>query len=140
MNKKKQITTAIFTAIGAAIGSGLVNAYFSNRPINFEKELMKASAEINKNCPMVLDKHTQLNTTLGGPGKKLTYIYSLTNIDTSLLDKENFTQEMRPQLLNNVKTNPDMKFYQDNDIDLVYQYNEPSGNIFVQIKIDGSEY
>ncbi len=85
--------------------------------------LQYASAEINKQVPKMIDSDTELFSTFAH-GDTLTYFNRLTNFNKSELDISHFRKTMIKQLSNNFCTNPDGKYFRDNDLKWKHIYND----------------
>jgi len=75
----------------------------------FDKAMAEAASELNEICPMMVDKETRLDNAVVLPGYIFQYNYTLVNLKKSDLDIEGFTNYLRPTIVNNVRTNPDLK-------------------------------
>ncbi len=85
--------------------------------------LQYASAEINKQVPKMIDSDTELFSTFAH-GDTLTYFNRHTNFNKSELDISHFRKTMIKQLSNNFCTNPDGKYFRDNDLKWKHIYND----------------
>lgn len=85
--------------------------------------LKYASAEINKQIPKLIDSETELFSTFAH-GDTLTYFNRLINVKKSELDISHFRKTMIKQLSNNFCTNPDGKYFRDNDLKWKHIYND----------------
>jgi len=77
-NKKRNIGTVIGLAIGA-IAFVLIQQLFFKAP-SFDKVMMKAASELNKTCPIMVDKETRLDNAVSLPGQIFQYNYTLVNM------------------------------------------------------------
>ncbi len=96
--------------------------------------LYKVSAEINKKCPMVVDKDTRLDNTLVLSNKTIQYNYTLVNLEKEETDIEVLEKEFIPLLLKDVKTNPGLKIFRDRDVTLSYYYKDKNGDFILNFK------
>lgn len=102
------------------------------------KEVVKASQELNKQCPMVIDADTRLdNTTATDNPVKLTYNYSVTTIAKKDVEAqlETIKKGMEERTKNIVDTNPQMKFYSENHVQLTYSYKDKNGEFLFDFTI-----
>ena len=51
-----------------------------------------------------------------------------------------FEEYMQPLLLNNIKTNPDLKIYRDNKTTMAYYYKDMNGEFITKISITEDLY
>ncbi|MDY6980244.1 MAG: hypothetical protein SV201_10195, partial [Pseudomonadota bacterium] len=63
-----------------------------------DDELQQAADAVNQQAPMMVDQETRLDGAESG-GQVLTYNYTLVNFSAGDLDKNKFTQALRPTLL-----------------------------------------
>ncbi len=102
------------------------------------KEVAKASEEMNKQCPMVIDADTRLdNTTVTDNPVKLTYNYTVVTVDKKTISPqlETVKEAMIKNTQNTVDTNPQMKFYSDNKVALTYSYKDKNGEFLFDYTI-----
>jgi hypothetical protein len=140
---KISIKTVIYSAIGVIIGSIIATQFISSSKVSFDKELMEISNKTNKTCPFMVDKKTRLDETIGGPGKKFSYIYTLVNYAEKDIAKDridNFVGKMKLQLINNVRTDKDMKEFRDMSVEMVYIYKSKDGHELARITISPHDY
>ena len=140
MKKGNALIQGVIGAITGAFLLCLIFSCLSCGKDSFDKELMKTAEEINKNCPIMLDKHTRLDNTLAGPGKRFTYNYTLVNFGTDDLDKDKFISLMKPKILNNVMTNKDMEGVRNKDVEIVYVYRSKDNKEVARIVVSPSDY
>ncbi|MDR2955072.1 MAG: hypothetical protein LBV43_08320 [Prevotella sp.] len=112
---------------------------FSQCAGNIDDQLKKIAQEANAQCPKMLDQWTRLDSCAVYPGKKYTYYHSVIN-DAKITDTTLFKTNLKPQIISIVRTNPDMKFFRDNDVTLNYRYNDEKGNYIFSITATPEEY
>ena len=140
---KSSMKTVFLSVIGAVVGSIIAAHFFSGGSVKFEKQLLNASNELNKNCPMIIDKETRLDTSVGGPGKKFTYFYTLINYssaDAVGISKEKFEGAIKPNLVNNIRTNKNLKLFRDMEVEMIYTYRTNDNKEFARISVKPQEY
>ncbi len=137
-NKKKIIGTTIGIAVGLFVAFLVKQFLFS--PPSFDDAMMLAASEINKSCPIMLDQDTRLDNAMALPGNVLQYNYTLVNWIKDSIDSKSFEEYMRPLILNNVVTNPDLKIYRDNKTTLAYNYKDMNGKFVIKILITEDQY
>ena len=106
----------------------------------FNKELINISNLLNKQCPIVLDQDTRLDTTSTGPGNSLTYYYTLVNYQKNEIDSDKFIKLLKPNILNNAKTNKDMENFRKNKVELIYVYRDKNNIEAFRIVLPPNEY
>ena len=88
----------------------------------------------------MIDSETRLDNTIAGTGKSIIYNYTLINYYQDDIDLNSLESILEQQILNNIKTNPDMKYLRDNDVLFVYNYNDKSSYRITTIKISPNDY
>jgi hypothetical protein len=136
---QRSVVAILLVLIGGLFGVWLARKYGIKAP-SVDRNLLSASAEMNKRCPIFIDKDTRLDSTAAGPGKRLTYHYSLVNFTVEQIQIEHFLSVLTPQIMNNVRTNPDMKEYRRHKITLVYSYKDKDGKFITNIEVKPGDY
>ena len=135
----KQIISMIVGAAIAASAHQVISRVLFPTPC-FDSQLIKVANEINKNCPFMVDEHTRLDNAMGGPGKSFAYFYTLVNHEAAELDIQSIKGNLRPFLINMVRTSEDMKSFRENKISLKYSYRDKSGVFLFSILINPEDY
>jgi zinc-ribbon domain len=130
--------------LGILIGSfGFLLAYVAVQLFfkpSFDKNMMKAASELNKSCPMMVDRETRLDNAIALPNNIFQYNYTLVNFDKSMLNADTIKNRLEPSLTNNVKSNPELKVYRDNHVTLAYNYRDKKGEFILKISITPEMY
>ena len=130
------IAIVICVIVGVSIGKTVIKSIFDRKDVVlFDEALVEVAKQLNTTLPMQIDKDTRMDSTIAGPGNRLTYLYTLINFSSNELDQTEFTTIMRPQLVNGYKTNPDMAFFRQNKVELHYHYRDKNGNTIATIII-----
>jgi hypothetical protein len=142
----KKNKTKASTVIGAIIGILLMVFVFNVMPYlkgdeaGFNKELVQIANEFNKSCPMVVDNETQLDNVVALPNNVLQYNYTLMNLSKEDINPEELKAGIEPGILNNVRTNPDMKMFRDKRTTLAYYYTDKNGAFVVKLTVTPEMY
>ncbi len=93
-----------------------------------DQVLQSLSAELNKKMPMKADANTRLDRVSAEPGRHFTYHYTVDS--TSALNgvPVDFSKEIKPQLKNQLCSNPDNQKFLKNGITIAYQYRDMNGH------------
>jgi hypothetical protein len=137
-NNKKSINTIIGLAVGL-IAFFLIKQ-FVFAPPSFDKVMMKAASEMNESCPIMVDQNTRLDNAVALPGNILQYNYTLVSWIRDSIDIAAFNEYMFPMILNNIKTNPELKVYRDNKTTMAYSYKDMNGEFISKISITAHQY
>ncbi len=88
----------------------------------------------------MVDQNTRLDNALALPGNILQYNYTLVSWIKDSIDIAAFDEYMFPMILNNIKTNPDLKVYRDNKTTMAYSYKDMNGEFVSKISITADQY
>ena len=130
---KKSNKIKLIGLIVGAITFGL--SYFAVQHIffktpSFDKVMIYAASEVNKMCPIMVDEYTRLDNAVALPGNIFQYNYTLVDIAKDEVNLDTVRKYIEPRIINNVKTNPDLKIYRDNKTTMTYYYKDKNG-VFV---------
>ena len=143
LNWKHAVIIGIFTALGS-IGGKFAFSYFSTGSImeasHIDKALITVAEAMNQNLPIMLDRHTRLDTTFALPENRFTYQYTMVGIDPTTVNVEEFVAAMRPKLIAQYQTNQDMEGFRKMNVGLMYAYRTEAGDVLVQIEISPSDF
>ena len=106
----------------------------------FDKMLVDAANEVNKNCPMVVDKETRLDNAVALPNKCFQYNYTLVNLVKDSLDTSYIKEFLTPKAINALKTNPSLKPFRDNKVTMCYMYKDKNDQYVCSIKVKPEDY
>jgi hypothetical protein len=136
--KKKNIQTVVGMITGA-LALVLVQHFFFKAP-TYDQVMMEAASEINKSCPMMVDQDTRLDNAVALPANIFQYNYTLVNLEKAKTDVSQIENYLTPILINNVKTNPDMKINRDNKTTMGYYYKDRNGEFLFKILVTPELY
>lgn len=140
LNENRNKTIGIIVgAIAFAGTSFAVNHFFFEKP-SFDKALMQAASELNKTCPIMVDAETRLDNALALPNNHFQYNYTLVNLSIEELDTVQIHGSIDAQIINNVKTNPDLKIYRDNKVTMAYYYKDKNGKYVMRLNVTPELY
>lgn len=133
------IVTIIIIALAGAIGILTISKFSDTSDVNIEAQLIKMTNEINKKCPFMMNSDTRLDNT-GAYRKNVYYYCTFINYSISDVDVKYLIYKLKPALLNDIKTNPDMKFLRDHKVNIIYNYRDKSGIHIVSFKFTPQDY
>jgi hypothetical protein len=137
--KKRKNIQSILGMITGGLTLVLVQQFFFKAP-TYDQVMMKAASEINKSCPMMVDQETRLDNTVALPENIFQYNYTLVNMEKAATDIGEMENNLRPILINGVKTNPDMKINRDNKTTMGYYYKDKNGEFLFKILVTPDLY
>ncbi len=132
----KRIQVIVAVVIGISVGvSTFIHLQRSNSGNSVEEKLVQTSMNLNARLPLNVDSDTRWDTTMPGPGRCLTYCYTLINVSKSEIDPGEVTAKIKPKLLLYYRTNPDMKLFRDNGVTAHYIFKDKLGETVTSIKV-----
>ena len=99
------------------------------------KELVDCCSQINSTLPMMVDANTRMDNAAPGPGKKITYFYTIVDVDPDLLNDAMFKQ-VEEGARGRVKHSSDLKIFRENGVDMRYVYRDEGGRELYEFTID----
>ncbi|HKJ43571.1 MAG TPA: hypothetical protein VKA27_15855 [Sunxiuqinia sp.] len=129
-NKKAKMVGSIVGAIAFGISYyGVQQLFF--KP-NVEKELKTAATKVNEKCPIQVDQYSRLDSASSTGKTNFTYYYTLFDLTKAEVNLDTVNKYIRPNIIENVKSSPQLKIYRDNKITMDYKYYDKNG-LFVTI-------
>ncbi|MFV5686791.1 zinc-ribbon domain-containing protein [Flavobacterium sp. GB2R13] len=107
---------------------------------SIDKQLAEMANEINKTCPMNIDEYTTLKNVVALPNKTVQYNYILVGITKAEVKLDTVKRYVFPGVLQNVKTNPAMKFFRENKVTLNYYYSDKNGEYVTEYIVKPEMY
>lgn len=143
VGKKTKMWKKTVGIVVLAIALGL--AYFAIQPLFVkaplvDRAMLKIAAEINKSCPRMIDADTRLDNAIALPGNVFQYNYTLIHLEKATADPEEMRNLLGPILVNDVKTNPQMKPQRDRKTTVNYCYKDKAGLFFLMIPVTPDKY
>lgn len=135
--RKFDLKTFIGFIVGFIIMFFVTQSFF--KP-SFDKQLVEFANEFNKNCPMNIDEYTTLKNVVALPNKTVQYNYILVGITIADVKIDTVKKYVFPGVLQNVKSNPEMKFFKDNKVTLNYYYSDKNGEFVTQYVVKPEMY
>ena len=121
---------------------GIVIPFMESAMMQFsvEKTLKWESEEVNKQCPMMVDEVTRLDSTEIGSDKTFIYYYTLTNKEKTDKDLEEMKKFLTYQIIHNVRTNEQLKTMRDNGVSVRYNYQDKNLEHLFEINVTKEDY
>ena len=113
---------------------------FQERETSTFDMLMKTASALNRNAPITIDSMTRFDNALALSDNRIQFTYTFpkivkTQVDTILLQQEN-----RKEILNRIKTTPEMSFFVENNVDVIAKYYDKEGNYICTLNISHNDY
>lgn len=122
------------------VGSVPRTAPWSPPSDSYEQVLAKISREMNATLPRQVDEQTRIDTTISGPGRRLTYVYTFLGVSAEDIDWNALTATLRPSIVNGYKTSPDMAELRAKGVELRYRYRDMAGKHIGEITVSPSDF
>lgn len=108
----------------------------SKRDENFdEKWLAETARDIGRDLPRQVDPETRLDSVVAGPGRRLSYVYTLVNKPGREVNVEGFNATMQPLLRSSICGKAGMQWLIRNGVTLAYNYKGSDGKFVSMIEI-----
>lgn len=107
-----------------------------------QKVFEVASNELNKQCPMVIDEVTRIDsTTYSGNDNTFIYYYTISGVIDDLNMAEATKKHMEEILPGVIKSNEELKIYRDMNVNMQYIYmSEKTQQELFRVKITPDQY
>lgn len=102
--------------------------------------LVQLAQEINQICPYMVDQVTRLDNAAPMANNAFQYNYTLINIDRASVDLDYIRNYLNTYMVNMVKTSPDLQFFRDNSVTLIYSYKDMHGNFLTSLRVTPEMY
>jgi hypothetical protein len=121
---------------------GFVNPFIQSVTMqkSVEEQLKDISVQINKQCPVVLDSETRLDSTGTNPGRIVIYYLTLTQQLKANINIEEVRQFLTYQIINNIRINEQMKIMRDNEVTFDYKYQDKEFVNVLDIIVTKNDY
>ncbi|HYF70851.1 MAG TPA: hypothetical protein VD884_22105 [Ohtaekwangia sp.] len=137
--KKSNVFSVSVGILLALLFAFAIYQFFFTSP-TYEQELKRAVKTLNESCPMMVDEETRLDEVLVLPENKIAYKYSLVNMVKRDTEIQDLKASLEPEIIANVKTNPDMQINRDHKTTLIYRYLDKHGAFLFEITVTPALY
>tara|TARA_B100000809_G_C14776202_1_gene401277 strand:+ start:70 stop:507 length:438 start_codon:yes stop_codon:yes gene_type:complete len=107
---------------------------------DLESELKNAALELNKLTPIKVDQFSRLDSASTIGKTNFIYYYTLIGLEESEVNLDTVNKYIRPNIIENVKNNPDLKIYRENNITMDYKYYDKNGKFALDISVTPDLY
>jgi len=102
--------------------------------------LASATKLINDRCPEVIDSETRLDSVWLSQENQLIYYYSLPNKEGSSINPSAFQAYLLTGIIDNVRSNPDLRMHRDSSIIFVFNYRGRNGEFITEFSVGPERY
>lgn len=138
-NNGKKLIGIVVGAIAFGLSYFAVQQIFFAPP-SIDKILMQTASEINKTCPVMVDQFTRLDNSLALPNNSFQYNYTIVSNEKSEINLDTAKKYIEPVIINRVKTDPELKFFRDNKVTMIYNYQDKNGVFVVKYTVTPDMY
>lgn len=143
--EKKKLNIRAIIALVIALAVAILVQYYASKPKTptLDKQLVEVANEVNKSCPITVDAETQLDNVIVLPNRTFQYNYTLVNLDKNSIDTElleEFEEYLQSDILNTLKTNPDVEFFRENDVTISYNYKDRNNVHILKLVFTPEQY
>lgn len=135
-NKIAGISVAI---VSAFIAYFAVNAFLIE-PLLVKNQLKKVAGEINMLSPIMVDAETRLDQAVVLPNKTFQYNYTLVYQSVEEMDTAVVAKNLKPTILKNIQTSPDLKPFREKLVTLNYSYKDQNDVPVLFLQFTPKEY
>ena len=139
LTKRKKVILSIIAILCLAV---LIFSIlkFTNKFGHIDKQLQQEAREKNRTCPQYVDQETRLDNTTALSGNIFQYNYTLVRRVKDSIQVEELRTYLEPSILNNIRTNPDLRYQRDNNVILNFNYKDKHGAFVLKISITPEMY
>lgn len=117
---------------------GVQKVFFG--PPSYDKAMVAVASEINKGCPMMIDRSTRLDNAVAMPGNAFQYNYTIVDMSKEEVNLDTVKKYLEPGLIQNVKNSPDLKIQREHKTTLIYNYKDKNGFQIFRLAITPDMY
>lgn len=104
-----------------------------------EETLKEIAQSAQKSCPHIMDEYTTMISVEALPNRSLKYTY-LAKAELSEDEKKMAVVGMKNVLLDQLKKQPEIDFYQTHDVRFEHVFLDKAGQIVVLVNIEPTDY
>ncbi|RKR14478.1 hypothetical protein CLV91_0555 [Maribacter vaceletii] len=133
--KKKIIVSAVLLAISIYA----INLFFI-QPKSVEKQMKSVAQNLNKKCPIYLEKNSRLDSVSTISNTNFIYYKTLYAMDKRYMKIDSSSAIIRPHLLKEIKENPNYEAFKKHNISIDYVFYDKHGSFVNKISFTPELY
>ena len=102
--------------------------------------LASATELINERCPEWVDSESRLDSVLLSQEGEVYYYYTLPNREGRGINSSSFTAFLLPEIIDNVRSNPDLRMHRDSSLTFIFNYTGRGGEFITEFKVGPERY
>lgn len=124
------------------IAAFLVAGYFirQGNSQNLEPLLKEAAEKMNASPNQMMDDDTRLDHVEAGPGKRITYNYTLVRVSKANVNIPELQKAMREQIIANYKTSSQMEHFRRANVEMAYRYKDKAGEPIFELMVSPKDF
>ncbi|WP_340200828.1 hypothetical protein [Ascidiimonas sp. W6] len=135
---KNKIASIIAGVLGFVIAFFSVQYFTSSS--NISKQMQEAAADLNTKLPIQTDAASRLDSVAAFEDHTYSYYYTLIDVEKAAVNMDTVNKYVKPELLRNARTNPELKGFRDHKITLDYIYYDKNGAYVTKITVTPENY
>lgn len=133
-------TTVTIASFIVAFIIAYVGVQYFNASSKIEKQLKEAAADFNTKLPMQTDTFSRLDSVEAIEDHSYNHYYTLIEMEKAEVNFDTVNKYVKPELLRNARTNPDLQGFRDYKITLNYIYYDKNGAFVIKIAATPETY
>jgi hypothetical protein len=117
----------------AQTGKGIPDHYAAITDQRVHSIARQASEELNQRLPMTVNSQTRADTSVVGPGRRFTYLFTDISDQSKTVTAAQINREIGLSVRNKVCTTDALKLLVDNDYLITYKYFDTDGRFIGDI-------
>ena len=139
MNKRTDRSNAFIFFIQFFAGVLLLIVSSCSKP-SLETTYKNVAVKMNKDCPITIDEETRLDSVAALPSNTFGYYNTIVNMLKDSVDIEFAKNGIKGQIVNMVKTAPELKQFKNNNTTLEYTYFDKEGVFMFKVTATPEDY
>ena len=137
--KKKKRNASIGAIIGVCIAM-IVSTLFTQNNHLSDKDLLKEVQYGNKLCPIVVDEFIRIDSFSMPKSKTFMQHGTVIGIVKEEANLDTIRKYIEPGLLENTRTNSQLKPARNSKVTFIYSFNDMNGNVFYEYIVTPDMY
>ena len=104
-----------------------------------ENFLHQTANAMNRVLPMMVDNNTRWDSSYAGPGKSLSYNYTLVNYSAANIDGTVFAKNARGLLTKTICNEPSTAIFPQEGVLLNFNYYDKTRNLIARVKVEPAD-
>lgn len=133
------IAAGIAGSLGREAARSAMNSLSAPSDEEVASALSDTVKRLNEGLPQAVDNATRIDRVSSGPGRKITYHYTLTGLTSTQVSARGLEAAMRSSVNSYFCTNGDMAVFREHDVDVVYKYRGMDGGSIGELLVSKND-